>query len=99
MPTDTRPALRSERLEARVRADLKQLLQRAAALRGSTLSEFLVSSAREAAERAIREHEIITLSVRDGEAFVQALLNPPEPNEALRAAARRHRGLLGSKGS
>jgi uncharacterized protein (DUF1778 family) len=37
----------------------------------------------------------MTLSARDSAAFVDALLNPLEPNDALRAAARRHRFLTG----
>ncbi len=37
-----------------------------------------------------REHSVITLSGRDSTAFAETLLNPREPNAALRAAAARH---------
>lgn len=50
---------------------------------------------RQAAEEAIRYHEVITLSARDSVTFVEALLDPPEPNEALKNAFQHHRELLG----
>ncbi len=43
----------------------------------------------EAAVRAIEEMQIIQLSERDSLLFAEALLNPREPAERLRAAARR----------
>ena len=45
----------------------------------------------------IHEHEVMVLSPRDSVDFVQALLNPPPPNEALREAFRRHRGQVASR--
>lgn len=35
-------------------------------------------------EQTIRSHEVITLSVQDSLLFVEALLNPPARNDALR---------------
>jgi uncharacterized protein (DUF1778 family) len=91
----SRGSARRERLEARITPELKVVLERAAALQGRSLTAFVVDSAAAAAEETIRRHEVMTLSAQDGEAFVRALLNPPEPNEYLRAAARRHGDLLG----
>jgi uncharacterized protein (DUF1778 family) len=82
---------KKERLEARVAPDVKARLQRAADLSGRTLTEFVLSSAQEAAEEIIERNNVITLSVRDSAAFAEALLNPPAPNDALRAAAARYR--------
>ena len=86
---------RGQRLEARVTPEQKALLQRAAALEGRTVTDFLVSSAQAAALETIRRHEQIVLSARDSAIFVESLLNPPAPPERLRAAARRHRALVG----
>jgi uncharacterized protein (DUF1778 family) len=36
-------------------------------------------------------YEIWYLSERDSIVFIQALLNPPEPNDALKAAAARYK--------
>ena len=82
---------RGARLEARISAEQKTVLQQAAALSGSTLSEFVVASAQEAARRVIQEHETIRLSRTEQIAFVTALLNPPAPNERLRQAAAAYR--------
>ena len=87
---------RGERLEARVSRETKVLCERAAALEGRSLTDFLVSSTVEAAKRAIREKEFLELAERDRTAFVTALLAPtPEPNARLRKAAERHQQLLG----
>lgn len=81
-----------ERVEARVSAEQKALIERAARLRGSSLSEYLVRSAQEAAERDLRAHDVITLSARDSRIFIEALLDPQPANAALRAAAREYQG-------
>ena len=86
---------RIERLEARISREQKQLFQRAADLQGRTLTDFVVSSAQEVAVRTIGEMQIIRLNAEDSRAFAEALLNPREPTERLRAAARRYREMLG----
>lgn len=82
---------RSERLEARVPASLKATLKRAAAMQGRTLTDFVLSASTEAAERVIREHEVLELSRRDQEALARALLDPPAATPRLEDAARRYR--------
>ena len=80
-----------ERLEARVTRVQKELFQRAADIQGRTLTDFVISSVAEAAKQVIQEYEIMILSVQDREVFVEALLNPPEPSDKLRAAASRYK--------
>jgi uncharacterized protein (DUF1778 family) len=48
-----------------------------------------------AAERVIEANETTTLSAADWEAFYDALVDLPEPNERLRRAIRRHRETTG----
>jgi hypothetical protein len=43
--------------------------------------------------------EIIALSAEDQRLFVEMLLNPPEPSEALLRAAQKHRELFGDEPS
>ena len=86
---------RVERLEARISREQKQLFQRAADLQGRSLTDFVVSSAQEAAVRTIGEMQIIRLNAEDSRAFAEALLNPREPTKRLRAAARRYREFIG----
>lgn len=92
--TAKRAAGRRERLEARLRPEQKRLLERAAALEGRSLTDFVLASAHAAALETIERHEMIALTARDSQFFVQALMHPPEPNERPRAAARRHRELI-----
>jgi uncharacterized protein (DUF1778 family) len=93
---ETREKPKPERLEARLSADAKAIIQHAADLTDRSLSEFVVSSALEAAKQTIREHEVIVLSARDSALFVEALLDPRGPNDALLAAADRYREQFGS---
>lgn len=85
---------RRERVEVRISQEQKVLLQQAAALEGRSLSDFLVSSAQRAAKEAIREHQVISLSVSESQCFAEVLLNPPEPSDYLRAAMARYRRLV-----
>jgi uncharacterized protein (DUF1778 family) len=91
MDTDEHTTARTARLEARVTKTQKALFQRAAALSGRSVTDFVVGSAQDAANRAIREREIMTVAGNDRERLVEALLNPPEPGQRLRKAARHYR--------
>lgn len=82
------------RLEARISPEIKALLQKAADLEGRTLTDFVVASAQAEAYRVIQTHQTLKLSLEDSEAFVNALLNPPEPNDALKAAALRYKQVM-----
>jgi uncharacterized protein (DUF1778 family) len=84
------------RLEARLPADVLAVLKRAAEIQGRTLTDFVVTAAREAAEHAIKEAQIIKLSIEDQRAIAGALVNPPRPAPALRRAFERHRKLVKS---
>jgi uncharacterized protein (DUF1778 family) len=86
MPT---AATRRERLDARLTREEKEMIETAAGLRGTSSSDFVRMAIKEAALRAIREHELLTLSEQSRKIFVEALLNPPKPNEKAIAAARR----------
>ena len=94
-PSTTTHKSRDARLEARISSTQKARLQRAAALSGRTLSEFVVASAQEAAARIIGEHEAIRLSRAEQVAFVDALLDPPAPSARLRRAAAAYRKQAG----
>ena len=85
---DAPDTTRDAQFEVRVSAAQKSLLQHAAALSGCTLSEFVVTSAQDAARRVIAENESIRPSREEQLAFVQALLSPPEPNARLKRAAK-----------
>lgn len=81
---------RAERLETRVTAVQKQLIERAACAQGRTLSDFVATTLQEAARKVIEEARVWDLSEEQQRVFIEALLNPPAPNENLRAAADRY---------
>lgn len=85
----------TSRLEARLPSETYTLLKRAAEIEGRTLSDFVVSAAREAASRTIEKAEVLRLAVDDQKLFAATILNPPAPNAALKRAAKRRRQLLG----
>lgn len=89
------PKSRDARLEARICAAQKARLQQAAALSGRTLSEFVVASAQDAANRILQKHEAIRLNRAEQMAFVSALLEPPAPAVRLRRAAAAYRKQVG----
>jgi len=86
---------RAQRLEARVTAEQKALIEYAAALQGRTVTDFVLTSVQDAARRAIEEHQQLELSVRDSHAFVDALLHPKPVNARLRGTVRRYREASG----
>ena len=82
---------KTTRFEARITEEQKALFLQAAALGGHhTLSDFIVTSAQEKAIALVREHEILQLFGQDRSIFIDALLNPPAPNQKLRKAAQKY---------
>ena len=74
---------KDERINLRLKQSAKQLLERAASLEGKTVSKYILSSALASAENTIHEHEVMSLGVKEAEAFYNALATPAEPNEKL----------------
>jgi uncharacterized protein (DUF1778 family) len=85
------PKLKVYRFDARLNEEQKVLIQKAADLEGRTMTDFVLYSAEAAAERTIEGRAMLILSARDTEAFVDAVLNPAEPGNVLRAAARHYK--------
>jgi uncharacterized protein (DUF1778 family) len=83
-----RPALDdTDRMNIRVKPEVKARLLRAAALRHTDLTSFVTQSALREAETVIAEADAIKVSERDFGRILELLDNPPKPNAKLRAAA------------
>jgi uncharacterized protein (DUF1778 family) len=91
------PPTKTYRFDARLNEYQKLLIQRAADLEGRTMTDFVLHSAEAAAEKTIERRDILVLTARETEAFVDAILNPPEPNPALLKAFREHRKKIGPR--
>ena len=76
----------NKRMNLRVRPEQKAKLMRAAALRNTHLTDFVLQLALREAEEVIEEAERIVLSERDSLMVLDLLENPPAPNAKLRAA-------------
>jgi uncharacterized protein (DUF1778 family) len=85
---------KDQRLEARIDAPQKALIERAAYLKGMNVTQFVTLSSHEAALKTIQEHETLTLRDAARDVFINAILNPPVPNDAARAAAARYKALI-----
>jgi uncharacterized protein (DUF1778 family) len=81
-------AAKTQRIDLRLSSDAKVLIGRAARLRQSTISSYVVKAAEERAREEIQELERLHLGEADWNRFYAALLNPPEPNEALKKLMR-----------
>jgi uncharacterized protein (DUF1778 family) len=90
-----RGRVRGERLEARVTADQKNLIEHAAALQGRTVTDFVLSSIQDTARRVIEEHHRIDVSLNDAHAFVEALVAPQPVNDRLHDTVCRYRQRMG----
>lgn len=76
-----------ERIDLRTSPEIKELIVRAAATAGLSLSAFLIASAQARAKELLAEHESLTLSPRDWEVFFSALDRTHAPSPKLEAAA------------
>lgn len=89
--------LRTERIQIRITKEIKETIKQAAALKGVSVSSFIVSSELEQANRNCKDlmdRPRLELSARDSLALAEALLNPPGPNKALRELMRRRAKLV-----
>ncbi|MEA1941712.1 MAG: DUF1778 domain-containing protein [Pseudomonadota bacterium] len=77
----------NSRMSLRIDKDDKALLMRAAALKNTDLTGFVLSTAVREAKATIEAAETERLSVRDSQAVLDLLDSPPEPNDRLMAAA------------
>ena len=82
-----RPAVDdNKRMNLRLRPEQKATLVRAAALRRTDLTDFVLQPALREAQAVIDESERIVLSARDSFTVLNLLEHPPAPNAKLRAA-------------
>ena len=77
------------RLDFRLSAPLKELIQHAAAITGQSVDDFAITVLSEQARKVVQENGMTMLSDRDRDAFLAILDADGEPSEALKRAAER----------
>jgi len=74
--------IKNHRIATRVTGEHKSLFEQAAALKGLSLTDFMVSAAYEAAIKVLMDSRIVLeLGPEDSRAFVKSILQAREPNE------------------
>jgi uncharacterized protein (DUF1778 family) len=89
-----RKPLADDRITARIPRANRLLIERAAALYGATLNQFIVQSSLDRAGEILEREETLRLSERDAMTFFHALENPVKPSEKLIVALKAHSQLV-----
>ena len=84
--TETNQANRA-RVDFRTTPEVKSLIERAAAINGNSVSDFITATVLEKSRAIIAQNETRVLSDRDRDLFLSLLDAPASPNDALRSAA------------
>ena|SRR5437867_868123 len=84
MPVSQRQGARRETLNIRIKPEVRGLIDRAAALVGKNRTDFVLDAARRAAEDALMDRTVFSLSPKAFAEFLARLDAPPRPNERLR---------------
>lgn len=87
-----------ERIDLRTSHEIKELITRAAATTGQTISAFLIGAAQERAKHVLSQSEMLTLSPRDWDVFFEALDQVDKPRPKLEAAMKRHQEWQSQQG-
>ena len=83
------------RIDTRLSKEQKEFFEKAARLGGfRNLTEFVLTTVQEKAREIVSEREQILASERDAKILFDALINPPEPNVALKDAAKKYKEKL-----
>jgi uncharacterized protein (DUF1778 family) len=72
-----------ETLNIRIKPEVRDLIDRAAKSRGKNRTDFILDSARAAAEDTLLDQVIMTVSPQAFEEFQARLDMPPKPNDRL----------------
>jgi uncharacterized protein (DUF1778 family) len=80
-----------ERIDVRLRREQKEFIEKAAHIKGLTVTNFIIQNAVENAQRTIRDYEVWTLELPDAQLFADALAAPATLGPRLADAARRYK--------
>jgi uncharacterized protein (DUF1778 family) len=80
------------RITARVRETMRDTMEQAAELMGSTLNQFVVQIAYLEAQRMIERESVIRLSQKDARKVLSLIDTPPKPNKLLKQSVKEFKG-------
>jgi len=80
-----------DRIDVRISTEQKKLIKYASELRGfKSLSEFVVYCVNTEANKIINDSHVMLKTFEDKKIFLDAILNPPAPNDSLKKAQLRY---------
>ncbi|MFJ7174716.1 type II toxin-antitoxin system TacA family antitoxin [Citrobacter freundii] len=83
------PVLKKQRIDLRLNEDDKNMIEEAAAMTNQSISQFMVSTASERAAEVINQHRRLILNEESWDLIMDAISNPPLPNDRLKRSAKR----------
>jgi uncharacterized protein (DUF1778 family) len=81
----------NERINFRLPTKNKEIIERAAVVKGMTLTQFAISTLVKEAREVLKSDHVLVLSDEDRDQFLAALDNPPAPNAKLLKAAKAYK--------
>jgi uncharacterized protein (DUF1778 family) len=86
--------LAKDRIDVRISKEQKEFVKYASELRGfKNLSEFVVYCINTEANKIVKDYNLIVKTIEDKKIFLNAILNPPAPNDKLKEAQRKFKKL------
>ena len=76
--------IKEKRIEFRVPDEAKKTIEDAAKLSNISLSSYILTVVLKQARIDLAQNELVVLGNKDRDDLMNALSNPPEPNEALK---------------
>ena len=86
-------ALKKQRIDLRLNEDDKHMIEEAAAMTNQSISQFMVSTASAHAAEVIDQHRRLLLNEESWNLVMDAISNPPAPNDKLKRAANRLKSM------
>jgi len=81
----------NDRIDVRISTEQKELIKYASLLRGfKSVSEFVVYCINNEATKIINDTNAVLKSIDDKKIFIEAIINPPAPNDNLKKAQLRY---------
>jgi len=80
----------SPRISARVPEKTRDLVHEAAEVIGVSVNDFIAIATLHEARKVLEQERTVMVAQNYSSAFFAAMDNPPKPNKALLAAAKRH---------
>lgn len=83
-----------DRIVSRIPRSNRVIIEKAAAVYGATVNQFIVQTALDRATQILEREELLRLSEKDAQVFLEAIDNPPLPSNRLIEAMREHGRLV-----